>query len=283
MTDNTPEGTPTDTSAPAPQDGLTIEFADADTQGAEPVGHDQGDAVAPEPQSITFAGKEYPSLAEAERAYQEAQRVMHERSEEAATYRKAIESIQAPIPAPQMGQPGSNEALNDQFRSQLENDPWNTLQAFVRHNIQQEQAQAAQHQSAMMGEVQQYAQDPLYQDVAQDVMRQLPFTPEPNVENMFLRAKLQKMQDAMTNGGAAAAAQAQRMHVESGTSRQPDNTLRIQIDPDAHRVKGAFRDTDEGFVASNKVAAVIKQQGMGGKNPVSLDQYRAARRKAGVE
>jgi hypothetical protein len=278
MTDE-PTAQATDTSEPAPQetDGDTLQFEIADTPGAEPTVEPTGDAPPPE----KYFGK-YDSMEDAERGFQEAQRAMHEKAEEAAAYRKALEAVQTPAQQPQYAGQPDRDTLNDQFRSHLESDPFNALTAHAKYVFQQEQEAVRQQQQALMGEVQKYSTDPNFQDVAADVMQRLPYEQNPNVESMFLRAKIAKMTQQQATQSTQAAAQTQRMHVESGAATSPSDVLRIEVDPDARRVQQAFRDDDARFTDDNKVAAAVKQMGLGGKNPVSIDEYREARRKAGV-
>lgn len=145
---------------------------------------------------------------------------------------------------------------------------------------QRRDAERTQAQSQMMGEYQQFANDPNFADVAGQVMQTLSMHQgTPNVKEAFLEAKLAHIQANAATQQVTDAAMNQRMHVESGVSRQPDSTLRIELDADANRVRDAFKMNDEEWTRLNRNTAMSQQRGEAGKKQFTIDQYRA--RKAG--
>lgn len=273
MTTENPTAEAEDTPTAAPQEDAptepTFEFADTPTEGPDATG--QEEAVPPEE---PIFGK-YTSMEEAERAYKEAERMAHERAEEAATYRKALETVQ-PTPAAQYPQPDQGQ-VDEQFRGHLEESPWQTLNMFVEHKWNELESRKSQTQSAMMQEYQKYASDPAFADVAPQVMQNLAMEQNPDVEKIFLRTKIAAMQNGATVKAASDAALGKRMHVESGSSRQPADTIRVEIDPEAKRMQKAFGMSDAEFQDLNRRTAMAKMSGKTGRAPVSIDEWRAAK------
>lgn len=276
MTTN-PKGSVEDTAMQAPQsdkgDGPIVEFAD--TPADAPETGERGPEAPPEPQM--YFGK-YTSMEEAEKAFKEAQRGFHEAKEEASVYRKAIESLQSQ-PQTQGNMPhtgmGNMDEINEKFRSQLESDTWGTLSAFVRHVYNNERQAEAQRQNAMMGQYKQYASDPQFADVAADVMQQLAYEQNPNVEVAFLKAKLDRLQRGQAVQSATDQVNAQRNFVEPSRGRQSEaEVLRIEMDPEARRVQRAFGLSEDQYRELAKSTAMAKVGGQIGKVPVSIDQWR---------
>ena len=265
------QATTEDTSTPDPQEP-TVQLVDVDNQG-EPEGGSQETTAAPEPQGEQLLAGKFKSPEDLANAYQEVERLAHERSEEAATYRKIIEQQQpqttpAPQPVPDQA------ALNEKFRAQLAEDPWGTLTNFVKFNVQQGQQQQTAQQQERMNEVNHYASQPEFKDVANEAVSMLTYGQEQDVEKAFLRAKIANMGKAQSQPTQAPLAPG--MHVESGSSRQSDNTLNIQLDPDANRVRNAFGMDEKQWVDLNKRTAQMKQATQGTARPqVSIEQWRA--------
>jgi hypothetical protein len=277
MTDPTPEVHVDDTSGAAPTNAEPqIQLVASDTPALEPDATTDGNASG-EPAQKYF-GK-YNSMDEAEKGYTESQSAMHRANEEAAALRNALDVIKTQTPAPNQGPP-DQDAANDQFRAFAEQNPLAAIEFVADKMYQRRDAERTQAQSQMMGEYQKFAGDPNYSDVAGQVMQNLSLHQgTPNVELEFLKAKVAHMQSNSATQQVTDAAMSQRMHVESGSSRQPDSTLRIELDPDANRVKDAFKMNDEEWVRLNRNAALSQQGGQTGRKPVTIDEYRA--RKAG--
>ena len=272
MTDNpeaNPEGTPTS----APQDGSgetpnepTFQLADTPEDGSS--------VEAVESPSEKIFGK-YDTMEDAEHAFKEAEQRMHQATEEASTYRKAVENFSQTPQAPQAPAP-DNEAMNEQLRGHLESNPFSTLMSLVNMGIQQSKDTENQQKAQTMGEFKKFASDPVYQGVAQDVWQSIQLEAAPNVEMSFLRAKLSQLSNSQTTEATSNAAMNQRMHVESGGSKQPVDSIRVELSDDARRVAGAFNMNPEEFVNLNKRVAQRKIQGERDKAPVSIDDWVAA-------
>lgn len=251
-----------------PEEGLTFEFADTPAEGPEATG--QQEEASPEEQEKIF-GK-YTSMEEAERAFKESEQRMHQAAEEASVYKKALAVVQ-PTPAPH-AQP-DQEQIDEQFRGHLEQSPWQTLNTFVEHKWSELENQKTQQQSALMQEYNRYANDPMYADVAPQVMQSLALEQNPDVEKLFLRTKIANLQNGAASKAASSAAQGRRMHVESGSSRQAGGITRIEIDPDARRTQKAFGMSDAEFNELNKRVAMQQMSGTKGRAPVSIDDWLA--------
>jgi hypothetical protein len=259
--EDTPTSTPQEEGTMPPEP--TFQFADTSEDGPY--------AEADEAPPVKYFGK-YDTVEEAERGYKEAEREMHQAKEEAAAYRKAIENI-SQIPAQGQQQPPDTEAMNEQLRGHLESNPFPTLMSLAKMAIQQEREVENQQKSRLMGEFKKFSSDPSYKDVAQEVWQSIQYDPAPNVEMAFLRAKISRLSNGQARQSASNEAMNQRMHVESGRSAQPAETIRVELSPDARRVQGAFNMRNEDFVALNKRVAQKKLRGEREKAPVSIDDW----------
>lgn len=270
MTDN-PEANTEVTPAPAPQEGSeptepTFQLADTPEDGPSV------DANEVPPDKIF--GK-YDSMEDAEQAFKEAEQRMHQATEEASTYRKAVENFSQTPQAPQVPAP-DNEAMNEQLRGHLEENPFGTIMNMIKMGVGQEREADAHAKSQRLNEFQKFSSDPAYQDVAQEVWQSIQLDPNPNIEMSFLRAKISRLSNSQATQNTSDAALGQRMHVESGGSKPPIESIRVELSDDARRVAGAFDMNHEEFTALNKRVAERKIQGTRDKAPVSIDDWIAA-------
>ena len=279
MVDIDPAAQATENQPVPPQEGeLTIEFADdADNAQGGPSVEGQGegaDTTPPPPEMIL--GK-FNSQADLENAYQEVERKLHETSEQKSVYERALESIQGnqttqtQQPAPDM------DAANDQFRTFAEQNPIGAIEFVAEQIVNRREQARTQAQSGMMTRFNTFSEDQLYRDVAPIVMQKMALDPSIDVEKEFMAAKIAQMTTNAQTQGVMQAAQTQRMHVETGSSRQADNTLRIEVDPDAHKLRGAFNDLgdSEEWKNLNIRTAKIQELKSSPKAPVSIDQWTA--------
>jgi len=210
--------------APAP---MEIEVVDTPAAPA---------AAVPEAPPALIFGK-YRSLEDAEKAYSEAQRVMHERSQEAATYRKMLDERAAPPPTPAYQQPPVD--LDGQFRERLAENPGAVIFEAARFAANQIVQEREKSQREMVKKYQSYASQPGYADVAQQVASQLPFAnenPIDPVEGVFLRARLAKLEAQLANNTTAS--QINPPYVEPGgmARRAGVNSMRVELDSDTAKM-----------------------------------------------
>jgi hypothetical protein len=205
---------------------------------------------------------------------------MHERTEENAVLRKALEQIN-----PQTTQPQATphvgpdmDAINDQFRAFAEQNPIGAVE-YVAEQIVNRREQARQEaQVGMMGKFNELSANPIYAGVAPTVMQQMALNPALDVEKAFMGETIKAMAANAQTQAVSQAAQSQRMHVETGSSRASDNTLRIEVDPDAHKLRGAFPDLQgKEWEDLNIRAAKLQQLKPSPKSPVSIVDWQAVK------
>lgn len=264
-----------------PEGGLQIEFADeADKTQPDLSAEGQGEGAETTPPPPEWSLGKFESPEQLAKAYQEVEKTMHERSEEAATYRKALESINTQTTqqqaTPQAGP--DMDAVNDQFRAFAEQNPIGAIE-YVAEQIVNRRDQAKQEmQTGIMSKFNELSANPIYKGVAPTVMQQMALNPQMDVEKAFMAETIKSMAAGAQTQAVSQQAQSQRMHVETGSSRQSDNTLRIEVDPDAHRLRGAFGDLQGGkeWEDLNVRAAKLSQIKQSPKAPVTIADWQKA-------
>lgn len=241
--------------------GMKFELVDT------PEGTPEGGVSAqpqPAPQEKLIAGK-YRTIEEAEKGLSEAQRAMHEAREKASAYEKILME-RANQPTPPQHPPAE---MDEKFREMLANDPQGTLDSYTEWKFNQLLQKQQAQQRQVMTRFQQFAGQPGFADVANEVAQQLPFATEPidPVEGTFLRARIAKLEQMLTGRGTAPPAAP--LHMESGSGGRPvGNVTRVELD-DAGKARRIFGDRTEGLA---RRAAQIKTT-LGGRNSMSIDDY----------
>jgi len=224
------EDTSVETPGTVDEPKLAIEFAEPETVTAEPTVNDGEGAGAVEPQPQQIFGK-YATIEDAEKAYQEAQRKMHEATQEASAWRQVVQQTPQPgyghPPPPDPGQ------MDEAFREQWENSPYMTMQAAIQSAIQSSQQASMNQQSQTMQMVEQLGANPEYADVKDAVLQKLPYNPRADIEKLFMQEKLAKVQRDFAvkkEDLSAIEGKKTRMHVEAqGAGRVGTEKLTIQI------------------------------------------------------
>lgn len=255
-----------DKATPAPQpDAPIAEIEIVDTPVAPEVTPQAQPAPAP-----LIAGK-FRTPEEAAKAYEEAQRMMHEKAQEAATYRKMLEE-QAARPQPAYQAPSVD--IGEKFRERLAEDPFGTLTSMIDFRAKQmmEQKEAAQRE--LVKKYQSFSSRPEYASVAQQVAAELPFANQPidPVEGMFLRKRLEQLEAMVAQGAASQQVNVPFVEPASGSRRAAGSSLRVELDPDTAKMRqsgdGKLRDLAR-IVAKQKVAG-------GTMREMSIDDWEKA-------
>jgi len=210
-----------DNAAEAPQEE-PIEFVPAGQAEA-----------APEPQEVPtqkILGK-FEKPEDVIPAYQHLEQEKGRLSNELGQLRQMVQQLQsqgqAPAP-PAYGGPNP-EAINEQFREQLDRDPFGTLMQFSQMVAQQTYAQQQAAQKAALQKFQQYAQDPAYAEVAAEAAQMFPFSePVPAEEAAFLRAKVAHLEKLVKSGGQAP--KSPTPFVEGGGASRSGGGYRVELD-----------------------------------------------------
>ena len=253
-----------ETAAPAPEPLEVVEVSDT-AQGAAPA-----EAQAVPPQETLLAGK-YRTPADLEKAYKESERMASEKAQEAAMFRRIAEE-RAAAPTPQYAQAPQVD-FNEKLREQLEQDPAGTLMNMMEWKVRNFYEQQQEQQRATLSRFQQFAQQPGYGDVANDVATQLPFanTPIDPVEGAFLRARLQKLEREL----AARSAPNAPVYAESArvASRPGTGGMRVEVEGDVSKLKSRLGD---GFGDVARMVAKHKAAG-GSMDSFSIDDFERGR------
>lgn len=248
-----------------PQADVGLKFEIVDTPEGTPEGGGAAVSAQPQPQERLIAGK-YRTIEEAEKGLTEAQRAMHEAREKAAAYEKMlVERANQPIPSQHSSPPDMDESIREKLADKPASTIFQMINDVWEYKWQQQQAQQRQ----VMTRFQQFAGQPGFADVANEVAQQLPFATEPidPVEGTFLRARIAKLEQMLTRGNGAAP-QAP-LHVESGSGARPGaNTMRVELEQ-ADRARRIFGDRTEELA---KRAAKLKTT-LGGRTSMSIDEY----------
>lgn len=264
-----PELDAADTAAqgqPTPEQAELFEIADTPAAAPEATEGTATGTVSPtQPETLIF-GK-YRSIEEAEGAYKEAQRKMHEEAQARARYERILAERQTATPPQPPIDPASFE---EKFRERLADNPAETMASFVNFILQKNQAEQMQRQQAMMQRFQQFATNPEYADVAQDVAQQLPFSagePIDPVEATFLRASNARMRQMLM---AQRGAPQTPPFVESGRgSRQDAEKLTLELE-DAARIRSRY--SDQRLQELGRMVAKVKADG-GNMRGMNIDEY----------
>ena len=223
--------------------------------------------AAPAANPPLYFGK-YRTVEDAEKAYSEAQRAMHEKAQEAATYRKLLDE-RAAAPPPQYQQPPAVD-LDGKFRERLAENPAETIFEMTRFAAKQMIEEQTRAQRELVKKYQTYSSRPEYASVAQEVASQLPFAheqPIDPVEVAFMRAKLAKMEAAMAN----TASNVNVPYVEPGGAarRTGAGAMRVELDPDTAKM----RQFDERKVRDlARIVAMQKNNG-GTMREMTIDDW----------
>lgn len=258
MTDEA--GKPNDTVETAPQPVIEV----VDTPVAAPEGQTQAQPA----QAPLYFGK-YRTLEDAEKAYSEAQRQMHEKAKEASIYRQMVEERQAaptPAPAPAVD-------FGEKFREKLADDPWGTLTSMMEFQVNRRLEAERANQLAQLKKYQEFSSRPEYADIATDVASQLPFAQQPidPIEGAFLKAKLAKLESQLAGGGMARPVTPPFVEPGNNASRGNNSSIRVELDSDAARFKAdpnKMRDLAR-VIAKHKMAG-------GDMKAMSIDDWERA-------
>lgn len=256
-----------DTAAPAPEPLEIVEVQDT-PQGAAPV-----EAQVVPPQETLLAGK-YRTAADLEKAYKEAERMASEKAQEAAMFRRVAEERMAQPYTPPYAPPQAPADFNEKLRSHLEEDPAGTLTSMIEFTARRMMQEQQEQQRATLARFQQFAQQPGYGDVMNEVATQLPFATQPldPVEGAFLKARLAKLERELA---ARTGAPQPPMYAESArvASRPGSTGLRVEVEGDVSRIKNRLGDE------FNDVARMVAKHKANGGNmdSFSIDDYMRGR------
>lgn len=256
-----------DTVAPAPRAPLEVVEVGDTAEGAAPA-----EAQAVPPQETLLAGK-YRTPQDLEKAYKEAERMASEKAQEAAMFRRVAEERMAQPYTPPYAPPAPPADFNEKLRSHLEEDPAGTLTSMIEFTARRMMAEQQEQQRATLARFQQFAQQPGYGDVMNEVATQLPFaTPLDPVEGAFLRARLAKLERelAMRSGTPTPPMYAESARV---ASRPGNGGIRVEIEGDVSRLKNRLGD---GFNDVARMVAKHKANG-GNMDSFSIDDYERGR------
>lgn len=211
-------------------------------------------------------------------SYKNLERKYHERDQELAALRKAVELVnsgqqpaQGYATTPPQGY--DQEEVNRRFQQQLEQDTFGTMANFVRMVAGDIVQQQFKQQQDVYSKYYQYAQNPEFSDVANDVAQVLPLAKEPidPIEGAFLRAKLLRYEKMLKEGNGNRGASD---HFVEGASsaRKPSPGIRVEIenDPRVNRFDQA---------KLTELAKMVAKQAARGKTMDSfdIDDWRATR------
>jgi len=184
-------------------------------------------------------------------------------------FRRVAEERMAQPPTPQYA-PQVAPDFNEKLREELEKDPAGTLTSMMEWTARRFYEQQQEQQRATLNRFNQFAQQPGYGDVMNEVATQLPFATQPidPVEGAFLRARLAKLErEAAARTGAAPAPQF--AEAARGASR-PGGGMRVEVEGDVSRLKN--RVGADGF--SDLARMVARQKANGGDmGTFTIDDY----------
>ena len=224
---------------------------------------------APAAPAPLIAGK-FRTPEEAAKAYEEAQRMMHEKAQEAATYRKMLEERQAqPTPAYQAPQVD----IGEKFRERLAEDPFGTLTSMIDFRAKQMLENQQAQQRALVQQYQALASRPEYASVAQEAAAELPFANKPidPVEAIFIKKRLAQLEAMVANGAASQQVNVPYVEPGVGARRAGTNTLRVELDPDTAKLHA-------GQDKLRELAKITARQKMAGgtMREMSIDDWEKA-------
>jgi hypothetical protein len=166
--------------------------------------------------------------------------------------------------------PTDPRAFEEQFRERLADNPAETMASFVNFILQKNQREQTQQQQAMLQRFQQFATNPEYADVAQDVAQQLPFSvnePVDPIEATFLRASNARMRQMLKMGGGQASTPP---FVESAAGSRPGaGRMTLELE-DAGKVRSRYNDQQ--LRELGRMVAKVKGEG-GNLRSMSIDDY----------
>lgn len=252
--DTPPQAQPSPSPAP-----MEIEIVDT------PVAAPEAPAAPP---ALIF-GK-YRTLDDAEKAYSESQRAMHEKAQEAATYRKVLDERQAPVATPHQAPPVD---FDGQFRERLADNPAATIFEMTKYAAKQMIEEREQNQRELVRKYQSYASRPEYASVAQEVAAQLPFAqenPVDPIEGTFLRARIAQL-EAQVSGGVNRTVNPPYVEPGGAARRTGASSMRVELDPDTSRM-------NIGQDKMRELARIVaKQKNAGGDmRSMSIDDWEKA-------
>ena len=266
MSEVNPEdkGTPAPAAATPP---VEIEVVDTPTPPEE---------VAPAPQEDKqplYFGK-FRSLEDAEKAYSEAQRTMHEKAQEAATYRKMLDETRQAPPTPAYPQQHVPQDFDDRFREQLANNPGQTLFGMIRHVAGEMIKERDNANLETVKKFQTFSSRPEFADVAPEVAADLPFANQPidPVEGLFLRRKIAKLEAALKSGAGTQPVNPQFVEPGNVARRMSNNSIRVELDPDTAKLRNLGTDKTRDLA---RIIAKQKMQG-GTMREMSIDDWEKA-------
>jgi hypothetical protein len=241
------ESTPTnDTSEVTPQEPA-VEIVDTST--SEPEGGIQAPAPT-EPQTQELILGKYASVEDLANAHQEAERKMHEATQEASRYREQFEQSRSAPPPHYPAQPNTEE-MNEKFRQSLENQPFETLVALADQRaeakFQNYIAAKEERDKETYRQFREFSSKEGYGDVADSVAKDLPFAKPANaVEASFMRERIKNLEAQVRQGVTAGTTttalnqRRERAFVEPGTGSGTADVTRIEIDGDARKFRSMF-------------------------------------------
>lgn len=211
------------------------------------------------------------------KAYAELEKAYGRSQNELGTYRQQVEQRPPAEPARPVqgyGPQYDPERVNEEFRAQLERDPFGTLMNFAQmvSNQTYEQRMAAQRESFQR--FQQHASDPFFSDVAQDAAQMLAMNPQPlsPEEGVLLKAKIARLQSALRDGGNYNPAPPPA--VEGAGGQRPSAGIRVELDDD----RAVRFVSSVGEDRAKKLARMVAKQKQAGKSTGtwSIDDWEAA-------
>lgn len=254
-------------SAPPQVDPQQMEIEIVDTVAAAPEVEQQ----APPAPAPLIAGK-FRTIEEAEKAYSEAQRAMHEKAQEAATYRKMLDEPRQAQPAPAYSAAPSD--YEEKIREKLAESPGATIFDMARFAARQIMDEQQRAQRETVKKYQSFASRPEFADVAQEVAAELPFADQPidPIEGMFLRKKLQKLEAQLAGGVPQREVAPPFVESGNGGRRAMSSALRVELDADTAKLRPLGQDK------MRDLARVVAKQKMAGgtMREMSIDDWEKA-------
>jgi len=214
--------------AAQPSQTPPVEFEIVDTPTPAP------EAAAPAAPQLYF-GK-YKSLEDAEEGLKSLERTMHEKAQEAATYRKLLDERATP-PTPQYQPPAVD--MDSQFRERLAENPAATIFEMTKFATKQMLDEQQKTQRELVRKYQTYASRPEYASIAQQVAAQLPFAneaPIDPVEGVFMRQRLAQLEEMAKSGTLGRTPNPQYVEPAGSASRAGTNSMRVELDPDTAKL-----------------------------------------------
>ena len=235
-----------------------------------PVAPPAVEAAVPAAPALVF-GK-YKSLEDAEEGVKNLERTMHEKAQEAATYRKLLDE-RAAAPTPQYQAPPVD--MDSQFRERFAENPAATIFEMTRFAAKQMLDEQQKTQRDVVKKYQALASRPEYAAVAQQVASQLPFAGEQQIdpiEGMFLRERLRQLEAQVASGVPARPTIPPFVLPGGMAQRTGANTTRVELDPDTARLSSLGQDR-----IRDLARMVAKQKNAGGTMAgMSIDDWEKA-------